>query len=236
MGAWRQLVGWLLLVLVVFTSGFLGARLGMVSAPVAQASHNFSDVPDNAFYHAFVQFLVDNGITSGCGGGLFCGEEAVTRGQMAVFLKKLSDTVSAKVAARVIHLNPGSVVIPLNIPTTLSWNTADFDTAGLFSAAQPTRLTAPVPGTYMVIANLQSHVSDVVTPAPGLLQLRWSGGSGSGFFATENFVYPANGSFAHTATGLVHLVAGDYVEALVNQSAAGTLGGFSSMSMAWVGP
>ena len=57
-----------------------------------RASHNFSDVPDSAFYHDFVQFLVDNGITAGCGAGLFCGEQAVTRGQMAVFLKKLSDT------------------------------------------------------------------------------------------------------------------------------------------------
>jgi hypothetical protein len=35
---------------------------------------------------------VDNGITSGCGAGQFCGEAPVTRGQIAVFLKKLSNT------------------------------------------------------------------------------------------------------------------------------------------------
>jgi hypothetical protein len=91
MGAWKQLVGRLVLVLVVFASGYLGTRVGMVSAPVAQASHNFGDVPDGVFYHAFVQFLVDNGITSGCAPGQFCGDDPVTRGQMAVFLKKLAD-------------------------------------------------------------------------------------------------------------------------------------------------
>jgi hypothetical protein len=55
------------------------------------ASHNFSDVPDSAFYHDFVDFLVDNGITSGCGPGLYCGESPVTRGQIAVFLTRLAD-------------------------------------------------------------------------------------------------------------------------------------------------
>jgi predicted nucleic acid-binding protein len=101
MGAWRQLVGRLLLVLVVFTSGYLGARLGMVSAPVAQASHNFPDVSDGYFAHDFVDFLVNNGITSGCqlAPPLFCPEQPVTRGQMAVFLKKLADVVNAQVAA-----------------------------------------------------------------------------------------------------------------------------------------
>jgi hypothetical protein len=51
-------------------------------------------VPPGAFYHDFVQFLVDNGITAGCGPGLFCGEQVVTRGQTAVFLKKLFDVVT----------------------------------------------------------------------------------------------------------------------------------------------
>ena len=47
-------------------------------------------MPPGVFYHDFVQFLVDNGITSGCGGGRFCGEDPVTRGQIAVFLQRLA--------------------------------------------------------------------------------------------------------------------------------------------------
>jgi hypothetical protein len=81
---------------------------------VAQASHNFSDVPDSVFYHDFVDFPVQNGITAGCGGGLYCGESAVTRGQIAVFLKRLSDVVDQKVNAKVAALGvcpPDSVKV-----------------------------------------------------------------------------------------------------------------------------
>jgi hypothetical protein len=86
------------LVVAVMVAAFVGAKLGFLSSRDARASHNFSDVPDSAFYHDFVQFLVDNGITVGCAPGLFCGEQAVTRGQVAVFLKRLSDVVDQKLA------------------------------------------------------------------------------------------------------------------------------------------
>jgi hypothetical protein len=61
-----------------------------------------------------VDFLVQNGITGGCGGGLYCGENAVTRGQIAVFLKRLSDVVDQKVNAKVAALGvcpPDSVKV-----------------------------------------------------------------------------------------------------------------------------
>jgi hypothetical protein len=101
MGTSRRLFGRVVLILAVFVAGYLGATVGALGTRDVGASHNFSDVPDNAFYHDFVQFLVDNGITAGCGPGLFCGEQAVTRGQTAVFLKKLSDLVDQRVAAAV---------------------------------------------------------------------------------------------------------------------------------------
>ena len=53
--------------LAVTAGAFVGAKLGMLGRREVGASHNFSDVPDGAFYHDFVQFLVDNGITAGCG-------------------------------------------------------------------------------------------------------------------------------------------------------------------------
>ena len=98
----RRLLGQLVLVLAVTAGAFVGTKLGMLGTREVGASHNFSDVPDSAFYHDFVQFLVDNGITVGCGPGLFCGEQAVTRGQVAVFLKRLSDTFE-------IVRNPGGL-------------------------------------------------------------------------------------------------------------------------------
>jgi hypothetical protein len=94
MARWRRLFGQLVLLLAVAGGWALGPR-------DASGGHNFGDVPDSAFYHAFVQFLVDNGITAGCAPGAFCGEQAVTRGQMAVFLQKLSDAVDQRVATTV---------------------------------------------------------------------------------------------------------------------------------------
>jgi hypothetical protein len=72
----------------------VGAKLGPLKTREVSVSHNFGDVPDDAFFHDFVGFLVDQGLTAGCGLGLFCPDQAVTRGQQAVFLKKLLEVGS----------------------------------------------------------------------------------------------------------------------------------------------
>jgi hypothetical protein len=46
----------------------------------------FADVPVGHPFHRFVEALVAAGITGGCGGGNYCPDAPVTRGQMAVFL------------------------------------------------------------------------------------------------------------------------------------------------------
>ncbi len=46
----------------------------------------FTDVPTNHAFFRFVEALASAGITGGCGGGLYCPNSPVTRGQMAVFL------------------------------------------------------------------------------------------------------------------------------------------------------
>jgi len=57
-----------------------------VSPPPGTAT--FSDVPTTHLFFQYVEALAAAGITSGCGGGNFCPDAAVTRGQMAVFLAK----------------------------------------------------------------------------------------------------------------------------------------------------
>ena len=52
----------------------------------APATATFADVPTTDGRFRFVEALVAAGITGGCGGGLYCPEAPVTRGQMAVFL------------------------------------------------------------------------------------------------------------------------------------------------------
>jgi hypothetical protein len=46
----------------------------------------FADVPVGHPFHRFVEALYASGITGGCGGGNYCPDAPVTRGQMAVFL------------------------------------------------------------------------------------------------------------------------------------------------------
>lgn len=54
----------------------------------APATATFNDVPTSHSFHQAVEALADSGITGGCGGGEFCVNDPVTRGQMAVFLAR----------------------------------------------------------------------------------------------------------------------------------------------------
>jgi len=57
-----------------------------VSPPPAVAT--FGDVPTSHPFFQFIEALAASGITQGCGGGNFCPDAPVTRGQLAVFLSK----------------------------------------------------------------------------------------------------------------------------------------------------
>lgn len=60
----------------------------MVTAGVAVASHQFSDVPDSYTFHSAIGRMADAGIAAGCTSTTFCPNDAVTRGQMAGFLSR----------------------------------------------------------------------------------------------------------------------------------------------------
>jgi hypothetical protein len=45
-------------------------------------------VPTGHNFFQFIEALAASGITGGCGNGNYCPDNAVTRGQMAVFLAK----------------------------------------------------------------------------------------------------------------------------------------------------
>jgi S-layer homology domain len=48
---------------------------------------SFTDVPHDGYY-PFIETILHNGVTGGCGTGIFCPTDPVTRSQMAVFLLK----------------------------------------------------------------------------------------------------------------------------------------------------
>ncbi len=54
----------------------------------APGTATFSDVPTNHPFFQHIEALASSGITAGCGGGNYCPDAPLTRGQMAVFLAK----------------------------------------------------------------------------------------------------------------------------------------------------
>jgi hypothetical protein len=66
----------------------LKTREGAGFTPPPCTTASFTDVPCSSPFAPWVQELVARGITAGCGGGLYCPTDPVTRGQMAVFLTK----------------------------------------------------------------------------------------------------------------------------------------------------
>ena len=58
------------------------------SVSPAPGSPTFNDVPTNHPFFQFIEALAASGITGGCGPGIYCPDNPVTRGQMAVFLAK----------------------------------------------------------------------------------------------------------------------------------------------------
>jgi plastocyanin len=66
--------------------------LSIVLAIPVLASHlppggTFSD-DDDSVHEGYIEALVEEGITTGCGAGKYCPEQPVTRGQMAAFLNR----------------------------------------------------------------------------------------------------------------------------------------------------
>lgn len=59
-------------------------RLQVSPAPAVATFPN--DVPTSHPFFRFIEAMAASGVTGGCGAGSFCPDQAVTRGQMAVFL------------------------------------------------------------------------------------------------------------------------------------------------------
>lgn len=58
------------------------------SVSPAPATAIFTDVPTTHTYFRAIEALAASGITAGCGGGNFCPNQNVTRGEMAAFLAR----------------------------------------------------------------------------------------------------------------------------------------------------
>jgi hypothetical protein len=61
---------------------------GSYVPPAVGGTTGFTDVSTDYWAAAWIKQLASEGITSGCGGGLYCPESTVTRDQMATFLSR----------------------------------------------------------------------------------------------------------------------------------------------------
>lgn len=67
------------------------AAVSIASPISAFAAQRFRDVPTGYTHAPGISWLVDAGVTAGCGDGTsYCPDEGVTRGQMASFLRRLA--------------------------------------------------------------------------------------------------------------------------------------------------
>lgn len=72
------------------------------------ASHQFTDVPDSNVFHNAIDWMKDNAITVGCNPPVndqYCPGDSVTRGQMAAFMKRLSEKEVVNAATAVNATN-----------------------------------------------------------------------------------------------------------------------------------
>ena len=73
-------------------ANFLNDRCGGIPLldryPHYGAATPFNDVPANDQFAPWIEYLYNQGVTAGCGGGNFCPTANISNGQMAVFLVK----------------------------------------------------------------------------------------------------------------------------------------------------
>ena len=121
--------------------------------------------------------------------------------------------------------------------TPLTFNVVDTNVGSVYSASQPTRLTAPVAGTYMVTAGIS-----------------WGNASGAGqrvlalrvndstFIAESDQPPLSDTTLEQTLATACHLNAGDYVQAVVEQTSGGDEDSWNSpnyapvFTMNWIAP
>jgi len=79
--------------------------VAVIVPATAMALGEFSDVPDDHTFASDIAWMAENGITDGCGSGLYCPADPVTRAQMSAFMKRLATlgVVDAATAVEADH-------------------------------------------------------------------------------------------------------------------------------------
>jgi hypothetical protein len=123
----------------------VAAVVAVAVAGMAWATHQFSDVPTGAVYHDAASWLAARAVTLGCAAGLYCPNDLVTRGQMALFMNRLGAMLSPKVRIASASYPPGTFDPDTN--PVLCWTLA-------YAAAYPQRAYVHAGLTVFGVINL----------------------------------------------------------------------------------
>ena len=96
-----------------------------VEAVFQHIESSFRDVPANSCYRDAMEWTLENGVTSGMGGGLFGPDYACTRAQAACFLWR-----AAKMPAAESIANFADVAADAYYANAVSWEAQNGITAG----------------------------------------------------------------------------------------------------------
>ena len=137
---------------------------------------------------------------------------------------------SGSSGARVILGTPFSV--PNNASTAISWDTVAFDTNGYHGVANPTRLTAPVAGIYLVSATMY-WTANSTGEREAEFVINNSPSTSVGVVCDQPLATP---DFGQAFSTTLNLNAGDYVEVRAFQNSGAALNiqatrGLSTFSM-----
>jgi len=184
-------------------AGMVGA---LVATPIAvYATHQFTDVSDSAFFSNSVTWMKDNGITVGCNppsNTKYCPNDNVSRGEMAVFLKRLAEK-------KVVDAGELQGFTAAQLTPRAAFNsTSDAPDGADFTLS--TTITAPAPGILLLSATIDATNSTDFNFYECLLEINDGLVSGTLMFAQLDGDTNANWEEDCTTTGAVAVAAGTH--------------------------
>jgi hypothetical protein len=144
-----------------------------VFSPVACSTPPFPDVPIGNPFCPFIRELSQDQITAGCGGGNYCPDAPVTRGQLAAYLEKVMRGTPSWDAWRDGPVSPsginwGSVTGTSSVGTMLEYTleTALDDDGGIYFDGDTAILWSPGDGGLLRIFDEDAADSSPSDPTP----------------------------------------------------------------------
>ncbi len=102
------------------------ARYGTIPLSYPSTPY-FTDVPPSSNYFPFVQKMAQLGITGGCAVGIYCPNDPLTRGQMAVFIVTgLLDQLLPPSTQLITQVAPSSGIAGQTVTVTLTGSATNF--------------------------------------------------------------------------------------------------------------